>query len=273
MSDIQKFKPEEWPSNRKLNQKQPRRMPTSTEEDEMNRGLVALGNLLKDSGIWWQLDGALIISAMLGRYIGVHADIDVSFRRDELPRLEQHLAVHGYGMFRYYRDRDDDGVVRERILQRVGAGEFHRLIENDRWWQLRIAAINANGKIRIDADHPILDISVIEEVPEGLCIEWQGIVLPKRWHNGTTVEFRGVRLNLSCPARFIFFKSFFDRVYDENDLKQFVELGTVTLQDLDEVEMVLERLAQQPDMDSPTLTRAQECVRRIRSWLEHSSSR
>jgi hypothetical protein len=262
---VQEVSPDEWPS-RNLDRGKERPVPTLAERDAMTRELVVLGKLLEDSGVWWQLDGALNISILREDYIGVHGDVDVSFIREDLPQLEKHLSLRGYGMFRYLQKEQPDGS-KHRTLHRVGALEFRGGADAARdWWQLRLIAVDERGKFYRDSDHPVLDTAVMERNPAGRPTGWRDVVFPDRWLEGEAVDFHGVSINLSHPARFIFNKMFFRRHFDEKDLHQYAETGVVTAQNLDEVEQVLGQLKRQEDMED-AVTWAERRIDQIRNWL------
>ena len=114
---IQEFRPEEWPS-RVIEDHLDRRPPTPEEREKMDRELIDLGNLMKDSNVWWQLDGALNISLSEGDYIGVHRDIDVSFLREDIPKLETYLKERGYGLFLFKREGEPGAKKSEKTRDR-----------------------------------------------------------------------------------------------------------------------------------------------------------
>lgn len=198
--------------------------------EKMDREVVALGYLMKDAGVWWQLDGALNISLEKGEYIGTHVDVDISVLREDVTKLETHLKEHGYGLF--LRKREGEG----RIFRRVGATAF-KYDEDNPEWQLRIAAVNEKGEIRTDVDLPSVEVAIIEHDEKGNNhLGWRDTILPEEWLKGKTINFRGASINLSHPARFLFNKVWFTRGYDEKDLEQFIKNGTLSKKDLDRVE-------------------------------------
>lgn len=241
---VQEFKKAPWQSLSPGDQ-QKRRIPTQMEREKMDRALVALGNLMHDTSAWWQLDGALNVSLTKGDYLGVHADIDVSLLREDIPQLEKYLVEHGYGLFLYKRDDQPDEKM--RTYRRVGAQAFTRTgdWQSQEPWHLRIAAIDENGGIRQDADLPVVDIAVIERGEQGQLLGWRNVALPKKWLEGETIEFKSVPIHLSNPARFVFNKIFFARPYDENDLKEYAATGALSTTDVDDIETATNEIFRQ----------------------------
>lgn len=258
---IQEVSKEEWPS-RGFESEAPERPPVTPEtKEKMDRELVALGNLMKDSGIWWQLDGALNISLLKGEYIGTHVDVDISVLRNQVPEFEQYLAEHGYGLFL----RKRDSTTGDRIFKRVGAKAFERDEKGE--WQLRIGAMDEAENINLKADLVSAEVAVVEKNTDGKPLGWGGAVLPEEWLTGETIDFHGTPINLSHPGRFLFNKIWFVRGYDQGDLEEFAKTNALSLDDVDDVEQlvtsVLENLEREKRMDT-------ERAGRIRSrfpWL------
>ena len=215
-----------------------RRQPTAAEKERMDRELVTLGTILKDSGIWWQIDGGLNVSLLQDHYIGVHKDIDVSFQRKDIAKLEQVLAQQGYGLFLYKVEDVPDGT-QQHILRRVGAEGFKKT----GFWRYDIHAIDESGTVRPTDHLTWLDVHVVERDQEGKPYydEYEQTIMPEEWLNTKEMQFHGVPLKLSNPARFLYFKMFFGRAYDEKDIEQYVKLGAVTLHDLATVERVMQQ--------------------------------
>jgi hypothetical protein len=198
---------------------------------------------MKDAGVWWQLDGSLNIAFWLNRYLGVHADIDMSVRRDELPQFEGYLAQRGYGLFLLKRERDSStGMTTRRIFRRVGARNFR----HDGVWAPRIVAVDERGEIRQDTDLVMVEVEMLEsESKDGLLATWIGwksgwqrIHCPDEWLRGEVVDFHGVSITLSHPARFLFHKIACWRGYDEADVDALVESHILTPQDVVQVEQL-----------------------------------
>jgi len=129
--------------------------------ERYDKEVVALGRLLNGAGAWWQLDGAMNVSLLQkekgGDYIGMHADIDASVRRDELPRLEEYLKEKGYGLF--LRTKDEEW----RNWRRVGAEAF----EIEKGVSPHFVAIDEEGVIRKDSELTKIEVSVIDFDAEG----------------------------------------------------------------------------------------------------------
>lgn len=239
----QKVAKEEWVST--FMGDDPRDPERITENQEIMEGRIrGLGELMKDADFWWQLDGGMNISAKKGEFFRVHGDIDISLMEEDLEKAEKYLAERGYGFFFYYRN-DSEGEDGSRSFRRVGAtgllGEMRFTHEEETRPKLgeRIAAFDREtGKIRNDAGLVAADLSLVGRSSTGEYIGRMGTVLPDEWMHGTRESFKGVELNLSYPARFMFNKIFFSRFYDEGDIKEYAAMGVLTLHDVDEIERV-----------------------------------
>lgn len=264
---------EYWPGTEKVERKASRvpknaeRPAVTTEvKEKMDRELIALGNLMQNSSVWWQLDGALNISLLKGKYIGAHADVDISVMRDGINKLDEHLSSMRYGLFLTKKEGE------ARIYRRVSAKDFDR---RDWDWQMCLAAIDEQGKIRFDADLPIIDVAVIEKGDKGEAIGWRGTVMPKRWLEGKIIDFHGTKINLSSPARLLFYKILFTRTYDLDDLKQLAETGELTLQDIQEVKTavdpILKDFAEDPRIGKAHADLILERLNQISKWTTENS--
>lgn len=253
----------------------PRRIPRDASErppatpetkEKMDRELIALGNLMKDFKGWWQLDGALNMSLRQGQYIGIHADVDVSVLRKDIAELQEYLRERGYGFFRMNKKMEPD----KKIFQRVGAAMFHKT-ETDWDLLLRFAAIDEQGKIRTDADLPAIEVAIIETDEENRPLNRFGVSMPKKWMRGETVNFHGVSMHLSNPARFLFNKIWFFeyRPYDKKDLELFAKSGAITLADVQEVKKVMEPTLQeiQRKMGKMEAEKRREWIRNVETWI------
>lgn len=212
--------------HRKLKDDEERPQVTPELEEAMDKEILTLGNLMKGWDSWWQLDGSLNISLQRGEYIGTHADVDMSILESDVVHLEVYLKERGYGLFAMTKDED------KRIFRRVGAQKF---VHPDRDWHLRFGAIDENGKIRTDADLTTIDVAVTRRNARGDALGWRDVPLPEHWLKGETIDFKGVPINLSHPARFLFNKIWFMRKYDDTDLNIFAKMGALSMEDIREV--------------------------------------
>ncbi len=213
----------------------------------MDARIKGLGEVMKDADFWWQLDGGMNISAQEGEYVRVHADIDISLKSEELEKAEEYLKERGYGFFVTYK-RDREGEDGSRVFRRVGAADLLREDmltgeEKDRHVSDRIAAIDdPTGKIRNDAGFVSADLAIVERDSDGHYRGRLGVVMPDEWMAGRRIEFKGVEINLSHPARFMFNKIIWDRPHDRRDIERYAKAGSITLTDLTELEPVLDEL-------------------------------
>jgi hypothetical protein len=159
----------------------------------MDRYLRDLGNLLKDSDVRWNIDGALNISLMRGQYIGVHRDIDISLEEEDLEKLDEALGKKGYGIF--LSENLPDDPEGKRKLERVGV----TAARNEQNRHLVIAKINEQGAITPGEQLNYLDVHLIRRGKDGRTMAGEGVAMPESWDEARAVEFNGTELRLSHP--------------------------------------------------------------------------
>jgi hypothetical protein len=217
---------------------------TSLEKEHLEARLIALGQLLGNSHVWWQVDGSLVLSLRKKEkgedYIGVHSDIDVSVRRDELPALESYLKEHGYALFLQSKEGEN------RSFRRIGNGNFTRRMVGDTRETPYIAAIDEHGSIRTDTELVRMQVSVIDTDAEGNPSE-RGLSYPKEWLEGSVTDLNGTPLPLSHPARHLLFKIWYTREYDEKDIEVWAEMHALSTQDMDTLEHIVLSAAADPE--------------------------
>jgi hypothetical protein len=209
---------------------------THEERERIERELVALGNLMGDSKLWWQLDGTLSASLYLksqgSDYIGAHSDVDISVLRSELPELEEYLKRHEYGLFLISRMGD------QRTFRRIGHEAFKgRFLENVREAPY-IAAMRPDGTIRADAELVRAQVAIVDTDSKGNPSE-RGVSYPKEWLRGKDIDLNGTHLVLSHPARYLFFKLWHARGYDEADIHTIAKMNLLSKEELDALEKIV----------------------------------
>ncbi|MBD3299734.1 MAG: hypothetical protein GF347_00070 [Candidatus Moranbacteria bacterium] len=205
-----------------------KRKPAGKNEIEiMDRNIEALGDALEGFEGRWVLDGSLNISLMKEEYIGLHKDMDISVEEADLKALEEHLDKKGYGLF----FSEIDG--KDRIARRVGHRKFADLAKENIHGV--ILAIDKDGKIDESRDWFVIDVHVLAKNDKGNPIGFHGAKFSEEWMQ-TTLR-RGI--NVSHPARVLYYKMYEERSYDVSDVKELMELGRISSDDLDEVERVL----------------------------------
>ncbi len=220
-----------------------RRQPSVQEKERIDRYLTDLGNLLKGSGVRWNIDGALNISLMRGQYIGVHRDIDISVEEEDLEKLDEALGRKGYGIFLSENLQDDPEGKRK--LERVGA----MAVRNEQNRHLVIAKINEQGAITPGEQLNYLDVHLIRRGKDGGTLAGEGATMSESWDQAQPVEFNGTELRLSHPAKVAYYKlrqgrdgqQRQGRAYDTNDLKLLVESGSLTFEHVNDIELLLQK--------------------------------
>jgi hypothetical protein len=220
------------------------RLPANVEKiQEMDQRIEKLSQLFnKMEGVRWILDGAMNISLERGEYIGYHKDNDVSVDKEDLAQLEEQLYENGYGLFLSER-KPGTNDERKRVMRRVG----HRYFDNPEGHML-IAPIDKEGRIPENQELNYIDVHLIKRNEKGEPITTSGAVMPEEWVKPQPLEYKGNRINLSHPARVIYYKlqtqnnapadGKYKRGYDKTDVDRLLEAGVVSLQDIDELEKV-----------------------------------
>jgi len=226
----------------KTNEKGERLPATQEQIQEMDQRIEKLSQLFSNTkNVRWTLDGAMNISLYKGDYIGYHKDNDVSVEEDDLPQLEEQLYQNGYGLFLSERKRGTDDE-RKRVMRRVG----HKHFDSPEGHML-IAAIDKKGKIPEDQELNYIDMHLIKRNEKGEPVSDVGAVMPEEWIKPRQAEHRGNKINLSHPGRIIYYKLHmqdnpandnYGRSYDNTDIQRLIETGTVSQQDVDELEKV-----------------------------------
>lgn len=216
-----------------------RRDATPEEEEKMDLRLKEVGELFKDSGVSWQLDGALNISLARGGYIGLHKDVDVSIEASEVGKLEPHLEKMGYGLF-LSKMVDGDDPEGKLGMERVDTARFLEALERDSLdGHPMLAAVDDTGLIREDKELNFVDVHVVRR-EDGAPIGGGGVRLPEKWFEPIVHEHQGTELLLSHPAKVAYFKLRETRPYDESDLVLLVETGKVTEEDWKDIETAIQ---------------------------------
>lgn len=198
----------------------------------MDQKIERLSVLLSKAPVRWQLDGALNISLLKGDYIGVHKDVDLSIEPEDLEALEEHLHKQGYGLFLHSKHTDPN----KKTMTWVATSEF-RETPHER----SLVAIDPMGKIRFDATLNFVDVHLIQRDEKGNPLGFQGVPLPKKWYEPKPYIYKGNELFLSHPAKVMYFKLHGNRAYDLIDLLALAETGTLTLEDMDDIERLIKQ--------------------------------
>ncbi|MBI4434709.1 GNAT family N-acetyltransferase [Candidatus Uhrbacteria bacterium] len=220
-----------------IDERDERKKPDDAERAEMDARLEALGDLFAGATARWHLDGATNISLLVGDYIGVHKDVDISVDGDDLDALEPMLRARGYGFF-LSRLKDPNDPKSARVLRRVGADAVRRAGDH-----VTLAAVDTNGKVREDAPLNFIDVHLMEHLPDGRVrgIGELGSPIPSEWCMGIPTEFHGRTIQRSHPAKVAYYKLHQTRSYDRTDLEKLAKSGGLTPHDVEEVAVVFER--------------------------------
>jgi len=144
------------------------------------------------------------------------------------------LVGRGYGLFESLpRDGDDSS----RRLRRVSAD---RVLGSELREKLAVNKIDGRGKIIPGGDLSSIDLHVIGRDSDGRALGKKGTPLPERWMTPERITVVGGKeVNISHPARTLYYKLHQGRNYDFTDLDRLVETGALSEQDLFEVKQVL----------------------------------
>lgn len=213
-----------------------KRLPPSPEQvEKMNKALKDLG-ILFDGFDKWHLDGALNISLFKKEYIGNHKDVDLSVEKNNLKELELFLKEKGYALFLSQNENKDDKNNRNKIMRRVS----HMGINNYEGHPM-ICAIKEDGEIDKDKDLNYVDLHIIERDNNNLSILKSGVNCPEEWTNSYPINKDGKQINLSHPAKVLYYKLNQGRNYDSTDIDRLLELDVIKENDIDEIKSVFEK--------------------------------
>ncbi len=208
-----------WESfDSRIDENYERRPPTETEAAEMDQRVKQLGEVMGDSPATWTLDGALNISLMKGKYIGYHKDVDISVEKNQLAELEAHLEQKGYGLFLSLPNKSAEGG---HIMRRVSYLDFAQPVDSSIAYI--IAAIDEQGKIKEDEPLNYIDVHVVNRNDQDQPVGVSGMALPEKWFEPQPIEKDGSTINLSHPAKVVYYKLHINRNYDVTDLDRLAE--------------------------------------------------
>jgi len=215
-----------------------RRPPTEKERQRVDAELRQLGDLFADSGVRWQLDGAINISLLTrppGEYIGAHKDVDVSVIQDDIAELDAALGRRGYGIFEN-RLKDGKDPDSNMVMERLGAAGVTGQPEQ----RLMIARIDAAGKLAGGAELDFVDLHVVRQTPDGRPIGPFGRPLPEKWYQADSLDVDGREIKVSDPSLVAYFKLREGRAYDLDDVKHLVDADRLTRAEFDEIAAAIE---------------------------------
>lgn len=219
-----------------------RRSPDQEEEKKMNESLKSLGNIFEGSDINWHLDGAMNISLMNKGsdeeqvdYIGVHKDVDISVEKEELEKLEEQLKEKGYGLFLSETEVDENGE-KSKVLRRIGYSQFK---ESENAHPI-IMAMDEQGNVHQEEDLNGIDVHIIERNEQGDPLGYSGVTVSEEWMQPQPMTFQGEQINLSHPAKVLYYKLHQNRGYDTTDVKYLLETDTLQEKDLENMEKVFQ---------------------------------
>jgi len=235
---IQKLKSWE-PFDNKYIGKDSRRLPASSEQIEiMDQRLKDLSALF-DGFDKWHLDGALNISLLKKEYIGNHKDVDLSVERNDLKDLEVFLEKKGYGFFLSQNEKDnneEDDDNKEKVMRRVN----HIGMKNYEGHPM-ICALGEKGKIDYSKSLNYVDLHIIDRDANNSPLLTSGVNCPEKWAKSYPIEKDGQKINLSHPAKVLYYKLNQGRNYDSTDVDQLLELGVVKEDDIKEIKSIYEK--------------------------------
>lgn len=213
-----------------------KRLPASLEQiEKMEENLKELGTLFNGFDKW-HLDGALNISLLKKEYIGNHKDVDLSIERNDLKDLELFLEEKGYGFFLSQNENENDGDNRKKLMRRVS----HLGLENYEGHPM-ICALGKKGEIDKSASLNYVDLHIIDRDDKNLPLLTSGVNCPESWSKSYPIEKDGQKINLSHPAKVLYYKLNQGRNYDSTDVDRLLELDAVIESDIDEIKSIYEK--------------------------------
>lgn len=207
--------------------------PTSEQIEKMDKNLKDLSTLF-DGFNDWHLDGALNISLFKKEYIGKHKDIDISIEREKLKDFEDFLKQKGYALF--LSQNLENGDNKEKIMRRVGYKGF----ENYKGHPM-VCAVEENGEIDKSKNLNYLDLHILDRNSDGAPLLNSGVVCPEEWAKPYPIIKDGQQINLSHPAKVLYYKLKQGRDYDSTDIDRLLELNLIKEGDIDEMKNIFEK--------------------------------
>lgn len=216
-----------------------KRLPASPEKIEiMNQRLKDL-SILFNGFDKWHLDGALNISLLKKEYIGNHKDVDLSVERNDLKNLELFLEKKGYGLFLSQSEKGNseiDNDNRKKVMRRVSSIGMQNYEGHP-----MICALGEKGKIDHSKSLNYVDLHIIDRDVNNLPLLTSGVNCPEEWAKNYPIEKEGQKINLSHPAKVLYYKLNQGRNYDSTDINQLLELDAVKESDIDEIKSIYEK--------------------------------
>lgn len=216
-----------------------KRLPASPEQIEiMDQRLKDL-SVLFNGFDKWHLDGALNISLLKEEYIGNHKDVDLSVERNDLKDLEIFLEKKGYGLFLSQNEKDDNKIDddnRKKVMRRVS----YVGMENYEGHPM-ICALGEKGKIDDSKSLNYVDLHIVDRDANNSPLLTSGVNCPEEWTKSYPVVKEGQKINLSHPAKVLYYKLNQGRNYDSTDVDRLLELDAVKQSDIDEIKSIYEK--------------------------------
>lgn len=211
-----------------------KRIPPKPERiEKMNKILKDLG-VLFDGFDKWHLDGALNISLFKKEYIGNHKDVDLSIERKDLKELEAFLKEKDYALFLSQNEEiKDNGNKIMRRVSHVGIGNYEG--------HPMICAIKEDGEIDKSKDLNYVDLHIVDRDDNNLPLLDSGVNCPEEWTKSYPATKEGQQINLSHPAKVLYYKLNQGRNYDRTDIDRLLELNVVKENDIDEIKSIFEK--------------------------------
>ena len=211
-----------------------KRLPASPEQiKKMDQKLKDL-SVLFNGFDKWHLDGALNISLLKKEYIGNHKDVDLSVERSDLKDLEIFLEKKGYDLF-LSQDKKE-GYNIKTIMRRVSSVGMRNYKGHP-----MICALGEKGKIDDSKNLNYVDLHVVDRDANNLPILTSGVNCPEEWTKNYLVTKEGQKINLSHPAKVLYYKLNQGRNYDSTDLDRLLELDVIKESDIDEIKSIYEK--------------------------------
>lgn len=210
-----------------------RREASGAERASMDASLKKLARIFSNVPDGWQVDGALNISFIVGDYIGVHKDVDISIDPEKIEHIERELRNNGYGLFLSY-PKDKKNFRGVKIMERVR----HNSFTTEQAEHLMIAAIDQSGKILNQGDLNFIDVHLVRRNEQGAAVGFGGVPLPSVWQYPRHYSFHGTTIVGSHPARVAYYKLHDARAYDSHDLQLLAESGVLSVEDANDIERV-----------------------------------
>lgn len=239
--------------------------PSPERIDQIKKTLESVTSIMNQSGVEYQLDGALNISLYKDEFYRDHRDVDFSIFSKDLIKLIETFEINGYALFKLPKGTDEEvnknGILTHELLRSND-------IEIKNVSRQLLFFVKVNEKFEIDTQnyYPI-DIHCLDQNASGDIVRPNGHTIPKKyWENKPEHIFEsGEKLSLNNPLILAYNKLIQGRQHDLKDVEHMIEIQMLTRKDLLEIDKLLQ------EDENKLWQEGKEIIKISRDWLGKQS--